>query len=80
MGPAPGDPRTDRAWSEVQDLGDLGVVEAGDIAEHHRGPELEGQLPEGRVEVEPVRDPVVEQRLAGRDGRFGFRQPGIGSA
>ena len=53
-GPATGDPRLHRADRDVEHLGDLGVVEVGDIAEHDRDPQVIRQLVECVVEQEPI--------------------------
>ena len=47
---AAGDPRLDGADRDVERLGDLGVVEVGDVAQHDRHPELLGQLGERGVD------------------------------
>ena len=53
---AAGDPRLDRADRDAEDLGDLGVVEVGDVAQHDGGAELLGQVVEGVVDGHPVDD------------------------
>ena len=54
MGAAPGDARAHRAGRDAQHLGDLRVVEVAEVAQHHRRPELLGQLGEGGVDRQPV--------------------------
>ena len=53
-----GDARLDGADRDVQHLGDLGVVQVGDVAEHHGGAELLGQRLQGVVDRDPVGDGV----------------------
>ena len=56
---AAGDARPDGPRRDVEDLGDLGVVEVAQVTEHHRDPELLGQVAEGGVDVEAGVDRVV---------------------
>ena len=54
----------------VEHLGDLGVVEVGDVAQHDRGAELLGQVVERVVDGHPVDDGVdAGARRAGRRPR-----------
>ena len=70
---AAGDPRLDGADRDVEHLGDLGVVEVGDVAEHDGGPEVLGQAVEGVVDRDPV-DDALERRSAQRIDDLGRRR------
>ncbi len=54
--PPAGDPRADGTGRHAQHLGDLGVVERADVAQHDRGAELERQRRERVVDDQPVGD------------------------
>ena len=58
--PSAGDPGADRSRSEFEDIGDLGVVESGDVSEHDWRPKLLGKCGEGKVDIDSSAD-----RLAG---------------
>lgn len=62
-GPTSGDPGADGARWDAEDGGDLGVVEASQITEDDRGPELGRELLEGSVDVKAGID-----RLLGAEG------------
>ena len=47
-----GDTGTDGPRRQLEHLGDLGVVQSAHVAQHHRGPEVGGEAPEGRIHVE----------------------------
>jgi hypothetical protein len=51
-GPAAGDPGSDGTDRDVEHLGDLGVVEGAEVAEHDGGAELRGQGGQGGVDVD----------------------------
>ncbi len=53
LGATAGDPRLHGAERDRQHLGDLGVVEVGDVAQHDGSAELLGQVVEGVVDGHP---------------------------
>ena len=60
--PAPGDPRPHRPGWDVEDAGDLRVVEPDQISERDRGAMARGQARERGVDVDLVGDGVFEAR------------------
>jgi hypothetical protein len=76
-GPATRDPRSDRTGRDVEYRRDLGVVEAGEVPQHDRRPELLRQPLEGGVDVDPVGHIVVDARWAAARGLLELRQTGI---
>jgi hypothetical protein len=73
--PAPCDPGANRAGGDVQDLADLGVVEGAEVAEDHRGAELDRQGGERSVDVDPRAGDVTRIAPDGSDAveRLGVR-------
>ncbi len=67
---AAGDARLHGADGDVEGLGDLGVVEVGDVAEHDGDAELLGQPGQGGVDRHPV-DDAVDRAARQRVGRLG---------
>lgn len=66
--PAPGDARLHRSDGDAEHVGDLGVPEAGDVAQHDRGAKLLGQRGECLLDSHPVDDGVdvaVRDRIVG---------------
>ena len=61
-GPAPGDAGADGAGRDVEHLGDLGVVERAQVAEHDGGPELGGERGQRGVDVEAGGDLARRRR------------------
>jgi len=61
--PPAGDPGAHRSRCELENLGDLGVVESGDVSEDDWRPELLGKAGEGKVDIDSSAD-----RLAGIAG------------
>ena len=55
-GPAAGDAGAHRAGGDPERLGDLGVLEVAQVAQHHRGAELLRQAGQRVVDGHPVRD------------------------
>ncbi len=62
---APGDAGPNGSRRDLQGAGDLGVIEAGDVPQHDRDPELLGQLIEGAGEGQMVGQPFVVARFVG---------------
>lgn len=65
-GPTPGDARSNGARWDLEDLGDLGVVDPGEVPQGDRGAELDGELLERGVDGELVSDPLVERGSCAR--------------
>lgn len=83
-GPAPRDARTHGTGCQIQDFGDLGVVEAGEIAQHDRHAELLREQRQAQIDVDRGGNGVG--RIAGLGspewglcGGLVLGQPGVGS-
>src|SRR5690349_16650759 len=61
--PGPEDQRLDRARRDVEDLGDLGIRPALQLAHDERRALVEGEVPEGAPDVLRARRLVVEERV-----------------
>lgn len=78
--PTAGDTRADGTGRNLEDRGDLGVIEGTHIAQHDGGAELEWQELERLVDREPVHDLLVDRGchdiaagivvLVGNDGQW----------
>ena len=68
LGPAPGDPGLHGAERQVEHVGDLGVVEVGQVTQDHRHPEVLGQCRQRSIDHQSVDDGAVAGCDAARRG------------